>query len=212
MVQLCAICGIEKATTRDHIPPKGIFVKPRPSNLITVPACVKCNNHSSDLDERFLAYLGVHVSIDEGEGQRLFTEQVMKTLKHNKKLHREIFNKVKPVEYITTERVTLSKGHISEWDKEPHMRIMERTIRGLYYHHFNKILGSDYIVNTHFFDYLTTELQETSKSWATNSIGNVVYKYVMAEKNGETISAWLFQFYGAHWAGGQTVKVDSVNA
>jgi hypothetical protein len=212
MVQLCAICGIEKATTKDHVPPKGIFVRPRPSNLVTVPACVKCNNHSSELDERFLADLGVHVSIDQDEGQRLFTEQVMKTLRHNKKLHSEILNRVKTVEFTTPDGVPLAKTYIGSWDKEPHLRIIERTIRGLYYHHYNEILGSDYIVKTYFFDSLTTELQETSKNWALNTIGNIVYNYTKADRNGETASVWIFQFYGSHWAGGHIVKVGSTNA
>jgi hypothetical protein len=51
--QLCAICGKSEAVTRDHIPPKGIFPKPLPQDLITVPACKNCNGGDSSLDEKF---------------------------------------------------------------------------------------------------------------------------------------------------------------
>jgi hypothetical protein len=36
----------------DHVPPKGLFPKPRPDNLITVPCCFACNNQHSGFDER----------------------------------------------------------------------------------------------------------------------------------------------------------------
>jgi hypothetical protein len=47
----CYLCGNSNPTTRDHVPPKGFFPEPRPSNLITVPCCAPCNNASSKDDE-----------------------------------------------------------------------------------------------------------------------------------------------------------------
>ena len=208
MVETCVICGNEMATTRDHIPPKGIFLKPRPGNLITVPACSKCNNGDSTLDEKFLAHLGAHVSYSGGEGEKFFTEKVLRTLNHNRRLRHEINSKIKPVNVKNAEGVTIRKEFVGEWDKEAHIRVVERTIRGLYYHHFNEILGSTAAVKTHFFSSLPRELQECSKDWAYNSFGNdiVIYKYTSAVKDGVRTSIWLFQFYGAHWAGGQTMS------
>lgn len=213
MHQLCVFCGIERATTRDHIPPKGIFVRPRPNNLITVPASEKCNGGSSALDERFIADLGIHVSNGTRAGKRLFAEQVMITLRHNNKLSRKVTGRIKPINFTTPEGTICGRGHIGEWDKEPHMKIIEKTIRGLYYHHYNQILDANYSVDTYFFDSLTEELQEISENWAFNSFGDgdVIYKYTRAEENEETSSVWLFQFYGSHWAGGQTKKSGPVN-
>ena len=51
-MQACYLCGGE-ATTRDHIPPKGLFPAPRTANLITVPACSTCNQRAS-LDDGYL--------------------------------------------------------------------------------------------------------------------------------------------------------------
>ena len=33
----------KKNLTTEHVPPKSLFPKPRPSNLITVPSCESCN-------------------------------------------------------------------------------------------------------------------------------------------------------------------------
>ena len=48
----CAYCS-GAFETDDHVPPKGFFPKPRPSNLITVPSCDKCNSEFEIHDEYF---------------------------------------------------------------------------------------------------------------------------------------------------------------
>lgn len=47
----CYLCGSTENLTRDHIPPKCLFSKPRPGNLYTVPCCYRCNNSASKEDE-----------------------------------------------------------------------------------------------------------------------------------------------------------------
>jgi 5-methylcytosine-specific restriction endonuclease McrA len=49
----CAYCGDVGIITRDHVPPKGIFPKPRPANLITVPACSKCHSQQTSRDDEY---------------------------------------------------------------------------------------------------------------------------------------------------------------
>jgi hypothetical protein len=38
--------------TMDHVPPKGLFPDPKPSNLLTLPCCYECNNGKSSFDEK----------------------------------------------------------------------------------------------------------------------------------------------------------------
>ena len=47
----CVYCG-EMADTREHCPPKAFLRKPYPTDLPTMPACLKCNNGFS-ADERY---------------------------------------------------------------------------------------------------------------------------------------------------------------
>src|ERR1022692_4959843 len=49
----CAYCGTTDDLTQDHVPPRNLFPKPRPSNLITVLACRKCNGGAAKDDEYF---------------------------------------------------------------------------------------------------------------------------------------------------------------
>src|SRR5262245_9897739 len=98
---LCAICGRRDATSNDHVPPRGIFFRPWPNSLIRVPAGRPCNSGASCRDERFRVYLGLHASRNPELGSRFYTEAV-RTLRHNRKLLRELLDGMQPA-YLATE-------------------------------------------------------------------------------------------------------------
>jgi len=49
----CVYCGTTGGLTDEHVPPKLIFSKPRPSDLITVRACRRCNQAGAKDAEYF---------------------------------------------------------------------------------------------------------------------------------------------------------------
>jgi hypothetical protein len=53
----CIYCGSTTEPTRDHVPPRAVFPKPRPKNLVTVPACRACNSAAAADDEYFATVL-----------------------------------------------------------------------------------------------------------------------------------------------------------
>jgi hypothetical protein len=59
----CVNCGAAVDLTRDHVPPKNLFPKPRPE-LFTVASCRACNNGASEDDE----YFRLTLSMAEGSG------------------------------------------------------------------------------------------------------------------------------------------------
>jgi hypothetical protein len=52
----CYWCG-EAATSREHVPPKGLFPQGKNNQLITVPSCEKHNEALSDVDEKFRVFV-----------------------------------------------------------------------------------------------------------------------------------------------------------
>lgn len=52
----CCYCG-KAADTKEHVPPKCLLVRPYPSNLPTVAACLECNRSFSRDEEYFLLVL-----------------------------------------------------------------------------------------------------------------------------------------------------------
>jgi len=59
---LCVYCGVNPATTRDHVIPECLFVPPLPSNMVTVPACADCNTTKKSQDDPYLRDMLVYDS------------------------------------------------------------------------------------------------------------------------------------------------------
>ena len=67
-VGICALCGETLQVTREHVPPRNLYLPPRPRNTITVPVCGPCN-HGYHLDDE---YFRVYVSAGAKPGTRLW--------------------------------------------------------------------------------------------------------------------------------------------
>lgn len=190
---LCGFCGKEYATTKDHIPPKSIFPKPRPLDLITIPSCRKCNNGSAILDEKFKAYLGLHVA-QSGETGKNFFNTSLRTIKYNLKLKREIFSNTKPIGNQV--------GVL--WDSDAHDQTIEKVIRGLFYYHYGKVIGDKAKVDAHW--YKNPPKLNFVPNKESIAGGLFVYQHAKAEDT-EFESIWLFEFYGGHYAGGSVSSI-----
>src|SRR5688572_9120457 len=57
----CVYCGATEDLTRDHVPGRGLFLPPRPDNLITVPCCKPHNKEYQLEDEYFRLYVASRV-------------------------------------------------------------------------------------------------------------------------------------------------------
>src|SRR6266446_2126634 len=125
----CYLCGATDRLTRDHIPPKGLFPRPRPSNLHTLPCCEPCNNRASADDEYFR--LAVSSLINRNlAGSKSWQRTVESTLKKRRiaKLIDELRNSIKPVQ-ISTPRGSLSLVQIGA-RAEVTNRVLVRITKG----------------------------------------------------------------------------------
>jgi len=202
--QVCVYCGKLSKTTRDHIPPRAVFPKPRSNDLITVPSCIKCNSCASELDERFSVYLSLHVGIDTPESNRLWRNHTFGRLKHNQQLLNTIRKGMKPVRVTTHGGIILKQGMGVTWDSDSHDLVMARVIRGLHFHHFSELVPPKAFVKVNWHQELTNETEEMTRPFSTNVIarGNFAYRFARAKKDNIVKSLWLFQFYEKHWASG----------
>ena len=62
---VCTYCGRLNPTSVDHVPPRSLFAKPRPSNLVTVPSCEPCNIGASQDDEYFRLTIALRHDLDD---------------------------------------------------------------------------------------------------------------------------------------------------
>lgn len=95
---------------------------------------------------------------------------------------------------------------VVRWDNVAHYKTIERTIRGLYYHHFGEILGERVAINVQWLRGLNEDIIDMCKMLQVNKVGGdaLVYRYGRAEE-APAHSLWIFQFYERHWASGYSM-------
>jgi hypothetical protein len=206
----CAICGAPNPDTRDHMPPRCIFPKPIPQDVITVPVCRGCNESISGEQERFKVYLSLHVGDRTPDTHRLLHHHARRTLKKNRKLARSVIGGFSPVLLATQQNIAYGIGYRRLWDSQAHDVVVERLVRGLHYHHTGQPLGPSVPVKTQWFRNLSPQLRAETETWQQRSIGGnqFVYRFGVATDDPRH-SAWVFQFFGRHWAGGYSKPISA---
>ncbi len=196
----CCYCGINRVETKDHIPPKSIFNKPRPSNLITVPSCFDCNNKASILDEQFKIYLGLHVAKFSKEGEQLFKKGVLPTLNYTKSLKTKVITSIEPIHHYDEHGKIVKTDFSILWNSEAHDAVIERITRGLFFNHYNSIVGNNAIVFVYWFKKPTGIFEDVDMISVSIADDAFVYSYMKLEGAKYNL-IWLYQFYKSHWAG-----------
>ena len=199
--QECVYCGSMSETQMDHVVPGVLFPKPRPQ-LITVPACARCNLGFSKDEEYFVTTL-VGEAVAFGSDQ---AEKVIKHLFHNvpdkkvprrRSLARRIKQQFQEVEVNTNAGLHLGSTHITEIEEDRYNRILEKIVRGLFYIEEGRILPKDSTVKVEIKP--EPDVLETYKSrllgmqW--KAVGDLeVFTYCFAHGQKDN-TAWLMCFY-----------------
>lgn len=184
-----------------------MFPLPLPVKLITVPACIKCNNGAAAQDERFRVYLSMATSYSDPEATRLWKERTSRTLEKNAALKREIFASVQAGQ-------AAAPGHQGTpffWPVAAYSPVLERMARGLYWHHYSSALGSRAECKVDFLYSLPSEIGGIMVDWNQGYVGNDQFIYRYASVLGEPLRTfWLFQFFNSHWGCVETFLTGGV--
>ena len=195
--QICIYCGRE-ATTRDHVPPKQLFPKPRPT-LETVPSCFECNNlFGKDEDYFFASFMFSEAGVSVA-GKKLWKEKLHRMYKKNSGLRRKIAQNLKPINLFTPHGIFTGRKILIKIDENRIYKIVRKIIKGLYYIEYKEIMPASQNLDCLFLQtqkkYDTamnqvSQLKNGSKKWD----GICQYKYNRTEK-GNPGSMWLINFF-----------------
>ena len=139
--RLCYNCGIREATTLDHVISKTLIPEPRPDNLVTLPACQECNGGFSKdeeyLRDRLSAAIGGHDFDAPATWDKAWRSMQRPKAKGKKfGLFKDVFKLSAPVQ---TKDGPSDMGVLM--NKQRINRVVEKMVRGFYFHHFKKPLG-----------------------------------------------------------------------
>jgi hypothetical protein len=135
----CVFCG-HTANTTDHIPPRGLFAKPRPANLIKVPACKKCNNGSSK-DDEYARQLALEWGAERSHDGREVNAAVMRSFEKPEAqgLRKGFYKSLEPVQIFSPSgALYLGSSLAISLDGSRLGKIVRKIIKGLYWHAIGK--------------------------------------------------------------------------
>ena len=174
----CCYCG-KPATTRDHVPTRKLFPEPRPSDLITVPACAVCNNASSKDEEYFIHVILSHVQADSHAARTLRKQLFSKSLSARRvRMAQRMLSAMLP---ITRVDPRLGELRAFEIQPEPFNRSVEKIARGLYAHAYATPLPA-------------RRISEVVLNPGADLMENPVVRGVIAGGAGRTIGDGVFTF------------------
>ena len=125
----CYFCG-QVAKTKDHVPSKNLLEKPYPNNLLTIPACLKCNQ-SFSLDEEY--FLNVLVTLSENPILQARTQpggKIYKSRQRSTKLYDRLIKSL----VQDDDGRTYFRPEVDRLKK-----VIEKNALGLYYHKYGKL-------------------------------------------------------------------------
>ncbi len=193
--KICVICGIKQATTREHIPPKGLFSKPYPDNtqFITVPSCAECNNGTSGMDEEFRDHLSISVRVDT-ESQKSLWEKAQRGIERKKK--------PKTASLYVKEKGIIRKKKAAFWSKQNHDIVVNKIVKGLYFHCYREIAQPNVEIDIDWYgDSFPSAFKDLTPHTSLISVCGNQFVCRHSKLSGGVSSGssvWMVQFYGRH--------------
>jgi hypothetical protein len=206
----CAYCGSPKNITADHVPPKGLFRKPRPSNLITVPACGRCHDKTSLDDEYFVQRIALREDAGGHPAAQARWESIIRALARTEAggFRRQLMADLGDADVRTPAGTWVGRAPTYNVQLERIFRVVRRTVLGLFFHHSGRRLRDDFIVMvqseetlaglpTSVLDDLRDDVLAPLSQVQPVVIGDDVFAYWHAFGDEEpNVSAWRLAFYG----------------
>jgi hypothetical protein len=203
-LETCVYCGAQNPETKDHVPPKGIFPPPRPSNLITVPCCSKCHDGTSKDDEYFRDMIALRDDVHNHPKIQNIIPKIMKSLAKpaKQKYATSLLTGTKTKRLITPNGLYVGNGIFFDVEISRLDKVVERTVKGLFWHEKKIAYPVNGIVKSYYTDYLKNlddDFIEEMAKYFNNSIyreiGDGILKYYMAKGDDDFNEIWIMNFF-----------------
>ncbi len=202
--QQCAYCGQMGICTRDHVIPRALFHGPLPSNMVTVAACLNCNQQKSDLDNYLRDVLTADISSYENPAARAVLEsQVRRSVRANRsRLWRRAATSTRWVEMHTPAGIYLGDLPAMPLDGRALTIALTMVTKGLFADGFRRRLPDDCQ-----FDIGRLDPLLVAKQWQNLiqpgthgpfAIGKDVFTFAFFVESNEPLTThWLLCFYSS---------------
>ena len=192
----CIYCGTSDGLTKDHVPPKCLFPKPR-GPQITVPACMACNQSFKKDDEYFAMAVAVEAYVDHPSALQVWEQSLRPMILQGQGLQRMLSDSILEGEVVTPAGVHLPDRRAIRFKKNRILRVVARIVRGLLWHHYKVKPSANAVFEIHRNPTLNNQIADfinsmTRLSWVGDDIFRYRHSLVEGDPDG---SIWCLQFY-----------------
>lgn len=206
----CVYCHSPEDLSRDHIPPRSLFPKPRPTNLLTVPCCRSCHEKLTEKDEYFRNFLIFSPQCRGHDAARQLLKSGLRSLQDP-----NAGELSSPLLHFRNWRwsgnllssLPFDYGASVAPDDERIEAVIERIIVGLFWKETDKYLPFDYsvdVVGSYDSTYMEWQVQQSVRRLQNEEepadIGEGVFQYWWSwaeptQPEEAHRSDWMLQFY-----------------
>lgn len=210
---VCIYCEAKPGIEPDHVPPVGLIPLPRPSSLITVPACAECNRGYSMDDQYFQFFLASRNDLQDHPAVQQVSSTVQRGLNRpeSKGLLKGILasSRVSTVAEDGTSTPRQQMQYQPAWNRIDN--VVKRVVKGLYYYEFGKIMPqgrvdvwsdqSEFMQGSGIQNALPlSSILETLRADTTRVVLKEVFEYSYSLTVGDPeMTTWLLTFYSRAW-------------
>lgn len=143
----CVYCGKTATLTKEDVIPRCLFPKPRPTDLVKVPACLSCNNAKSKNDDYLRDLLISDVYAQQNPvAQALFHQKMLSSVRQGSSvIARTAISKGRREPVYTPNGIYLDDCISAPIDVERVNHIFSQIIRGLYFRGRQRRIPDDYV-------------------------------------------------------------------
>ena len=206
-IRTCALCGELRVTTREHVPPKNLFLAPRPKNTITAPVCNECNYRYHLDDEYFRVYVCAGAK-PETRLARLWDEKVvgssfsrgegLRSRLNNDRARLQEHHMQEPLRTFEDEVLANELAPLAQLFSASRINaVVEKIVRCLYFLHYNATIAAEthIVVDT---TPLTNADERLLYEHRTGCVGHYDEFVYHHETTSEGTPRWLLGFYHHH--------------
>jgi len=201
---LCIYCGEREADTDDHVVAEGFFDAAPEGGYIKAPACYDCNNKRYSRDEEyFLVAILAQATATSPTANRVLDRLAADHRSGRRRrigLAVSLLEKVRPVEGHSPGGIYMGTGPGLEFDTDRVNRVLEKIVRGLFFHRFQRALPPDARVVVEMKpepEHLRSPLVAAALAQSPSFLGDVFMHRVYTLPENPNCTSWALGFYDA---------------
>ena len=203
-ILFCAYCGIKPGVEKGHVFSRALFPKPRPSNLLTVPACPSCNRRLGEYENEFRDVLVADYRTNQHLAATDLIDTVLRSaVRGRSEIIKGFLHHGESVLLNTKSGLCIGKYRRlsvkTDWIKY----VLGMMVRALYFYHFERVVPETCEIVIDLVDSLKIDLtiefirQSPFNLSDPQSLGNNVVNWAYSRLSEEDVIpiVWLMSFY-----------------